>query len=141
MWTRFLEALAMRATGRYAERMIDRAIQGLRRLMAPLVLRRALVVICALAFVTVTVAHGAQCLHGPIHAATTLSDALPSGDGPDFDMAPPADHCSACTIAIPAGSAAALREPPHATDRVVPPRQDPRPFIPAAEIRPPIALI
>ena len=121
--------------------MIDRLIQGLRLLMARLVFRRAVLVICALAFVTVTVAHGAQHLDGSAHG-TTLSDALPSGDGPDPDMATPAvDHCCACTVAMPAGSGVALCAPPQRADRIAAPRHDPRPFVPAAETRPPIALI
>jgi hypothetical protein len=109
-------------------------------LAARLVLRRAVLVGCALAFVTVTAAHGAQHLDGSAHGAT-ISDALPSGDGPDTDLATPVDHCCACTVAMLSGSPAALREPARLIDRVTTPRRDPRPFVPAAETRPPIALI
>jgi hypothetical protein len=121
--------------------MIDRAIQSLRLLTVRHVLRHAMLVICALAFVTVTIAHGAQHLGAP-HAAVTLSDMLPSGDGPDPDLATSAvDHCCVCTVAMLAGSPAPLREPARPIDRVAAPVHDPRPCIPAAEIKPPIALI
>jgi hypothetical protein len=121
--------------------MIERAIQTLRLLTARHVLRRAVLVICALAFVTVTVAHGAQHLHGAAHVAVALSDVLPSGDGPDPDLASAVDHCCACAVTMPSASAAALCAPPRQADRIAAPGRDPRPCIPAAETRPPIALI
>jgi hypothetical protein len=122
--------------------MMDRAIQTLRLLTGRHVLRRALLLICALAFVTVTVAHDAQHRHGTTHAAAALSDMLPSGDGPDPDMATPAvDHCCACAVAMLAGSPAALYRLPRQADRIAAPWRDPQPCIPAAETRPPIALI
>ena len=131
----------MHAAGRYSiQLMIDRVIQALRLLTARLVLRRAVLVVCALAFVTVTAAHAAQHLDGSAHG-TTISDALPSGDGSDPDMATAVDHCCACTVAMPSGSGVALCTPPQQADRIAAPRHDPRPFVPAAEIRPPIALI
>jgi hypothetical protein len=140
---RFLEAMTLCAAGRYSiHLMIDRAIQTLRLLTARHVLRRALLVICALAFVTVTVAHGAQHLHGATHHAAALSDALPSGDGPEPDVATSAvDHCCVCAVAIASGSPAALSARPQQADRIAAPWRDPRPCIPAAETRPPITLI
>lgn len=132
----------MRAAGRYSvQLMIHRAIQVLRWLTAQSVLRRALVLVCALAFITVTVAHGAQHLNGAAHG-TTISDALSSGDGPDPEPATPAiDHCCVCTAAMLSGSPATVRDLPRQADRVIAAPHDSRPFIPTSETRPPIALI
>jgi hypothetical protein len=143
LWVRFLEAMTLCAAGRYSiHLMIERAIQTLRLLTARHVLRGAVLVICALAFVTVTVAHGAQHLHGAAHAAVALSDVLPSGDGPDPDLATSAvDHCGACAVTMPSASTAVLCAPPQLADRIAALRHDPRAFDPAAETRPPIALI
>ena len=103
------------------------------------VLRHALAILCAFAFLTVGSVHGVQHL-GTVFAAVEDVD---SSDVPDAPQKAPlaAEHCCACTVlAVPAPVEAALPVPPGTTQpasRVVSLRSHP----PNTETRPPIRTI
>ena len=107
------------------------------------VLRRAISIVCAVAFFTVGLVHSMQ--HAEVGFATSVVQLVAgtNDDSPDAPKAMPAvlEHCFACTvIGVPVMAKADIESDPRAV--VVPLIARDRPAHPSAvEIRPPIAII
>lgn len=97
-------------------------------------LRRAVSLLCAVAFLVVTFAHAMH--HCGALAAPAAQTVLASFDGPD--KAPAVEHCSICSIVGMTADDVALPAAPPMARLAVRISHDPRPYIPPADIRPPI---
>lgn len=123
--------------------MTVRARRGLGLWIAAPALRRAVAVVCALAFVLVSFAHGMQHFNGPTSAISIQTDLGAQDDGPDTSKKASIafEHCQGCSmIATP------VLAPSTMPDRIegdLPARRFDlhRPHSPVAETPPPIASI
>jgi hypothetical protein len=99
--------------------------------------RRAIALVCALAFLVVGVAHGVQHSHVDHGAIVSLdgSDAAPE---PTVD---PIEHCHACVMVATAATFAVLPAPDARDAAPSAPRAALHDRRPVAETPPPIALI
>ena len=104
------------------------------------VLRRATAIVCALAFLTVALAHtlhrcDAMAASAPSHHAVSMP-----GDVPDADKQAPSalEHCCACTLVIVPGSVQTIAAVPVTAVLAVVAPDHIRAHPPAAELRPPI---
>jgi hypothetical protein len=123
--------------------MTVRAIRGLRLWVAAPLLRQTIAVVCALAFVLVSFAHGMQHFNGPTPAISIQADIGSQDDGPDSSNKASVafEHCQGCSmIAAPVLAPSTL---PDRIEGALPTRKFDlrRPHPPFAETRPPIASI
>jgi len=123
--------------------MTDLALRGLRQWIAAPALRRAIAVVCALAFVLVSFAHGVQHFNGPTSTIGIQADLGSQDDGLDTSKKASIafEHCQGCSMI-----ATAVLAPSTAPDRTeadLPVRRfdQHRPHIPVAETPPPILSI
>lgn len=108
-------------------------------LLRPGALRRAVSLLCAAAFLVVTFAHAMHhCGALAVPAAQTVLASFDGGsDGPD--KAPAVEHCGICSVVGIRADGVTLPAAPPMARLTVRISHDPRPYIPPADIRPPIA--
>lgn len=123
--------------------MTDLALRGLKLWIAAPALRRAIAVVCALAFVLVSFAHGMQHFNSPTPAISIQADLGSQDDGPDTSKKASVafEHCQGCSMIATLELA-----PSTMPDRIegdLPARRFDlrRPHPPFAETPPPIASI
>lgn len=123
--------------------MTDLALRGLRLWIAAPALRRAIAVVCALAFVLVSFAHGMQHFNGPTSAISIQADlgSQDDGAGTSKKASIAFEHCLGCSMI-----ATLVLAPSIMPDRIegdLPARRFDlhRPHIPVAETPPPILSI
>ena len=101
--------------------------------------RRAVSMLCAVALLVFSFVHATHFCCNTAGATVQIEIAALDGSSDGPDNAPAADHCCGCVTAamILAETVLPLAEPPARLAAVI--WQAPRPYIPPADIRPPIA--
>lgn len=122
------------------------AVRGIRGLALPVVgpwLRRTIAVLCALAFVLVSFAHGAQHFSGSTPTAVVQADLGSADDGPDTSNKASVafEHCHGCSMIATVVFAPATNPDLIVADMPVRRFDQHRPHAPVAETPPPILSI
>jgi hypothetical protein len=107
------------------------------------VLRRAIAIVCAVAFFTVGVAHAMQHFDGGVTFATSHVTVSSTDDSSDASKAAPLalEHCFACTMIGMPAAAQSIMSNDLEEESLRPIMGDVRPHPPAAVTRPPIVTI
>lgn len=123
--------------------MTVRAVRGLGLWMAAPLLRRTIAVVCALAFVLVSFAHGVQHFSGPTPTAVMQADLGSVDDGPDTSNKASIafEHCHGCSMIATVGFAPTTNPDCIVADMPARRFDQHRPHTPVAETPPPILSI
>jgi hypothetical protein len=127
--------------GRYNIRFLHMMIRLFQRLKlwAPMA-RRCIAILCALAIISVSVAHGVQHFNAPVTGVVIQADLSPADDGANTAMLA-VDHCIGCSMSAMAAILFSLIPELAAADLPTFAFNEYRPHTPAAETPPPKSSI
>ena len=108
-------------------------------LLQPASARRAVSLLCALALLVFSFVHATHFCGNTTAALTQIEIAALDGSSDGPDKAPAADHCCGCVTAAMALAETMLPLVEPAARLAAVTWQAPRPYVPPADIRPPIA--